>query len=785
MIIIKMNFFFFAPDTYKDYIETVIELYKEKGDKNFTVTVDFYSSNNDEEYAKAVESVLLDGEDFDSNKKDSDNKRFKYDGVFYNFQHIGRFDKYLLNMKKIITMQTLESYKEGITELLGYMGTKLDGIPFIVHYGVLYYNKALLDFYHKEVPNTWKDLTKTAQFIVKKVRLEEDGKLNSMNVIPFVGNLGNTISTINSLEEMIYSFRTTESYSNIEKIPNYTFQEAKEAFEMMEKLMAMKDTRGSENKNLFEKLPSELVGEIDKGNILFARTYHYPPREGRNATFALLPGKYSGESASALDGYHIGIPKYINEDKRKKGLSKILDFFFSEDIQRKLVIKYGLYTAYRYNGEDFYTREFQEYKDYYSQQSTSTSENKVLKEDNVCKYIDCELVTKLQFFKRSMNYYDDKYNSYAEKYQQYIRSYFFEHTGSLDEVLPKLEDLTRIYDVELSSSAGSLTIIMLGIIAVIMGASYLLMFDRKYNVYFMFLNNTYWAVFLIGTIMILMYGVISLGEVTQNKCNLRFMFLSLGVPISFSPLLLRLIVLYPQSNKISEHVNRNFSNYLCCHILFELLLCTLYLLAPFEVTYHLGSVNNGLLEQSLNFKSCDSVGVYNKTLLVVNITEKGLEILAFAILIFAEWNIKATKSDIISLTFAIVFDILSFGVYALFYFKSHDDRYAYYYVKVIPVLLFGLSNFFFIYLWKFAVMFTSEKEDIANKEAYLQKKTNVDNIRNMGIRMSVANPAGKPANTNSNGVFTGIVKCHYDAGHASNGSLAAPPGSRNVRNYAS
>lgn len=391
---------------------------------------------------------------------------------------------------------------------------------------------------------------------------------------------------------------------------------------------------------------------------------------------------------------------------------------------------------------------------------------------NVCNTVDCDTLSSLQFFNKPLNYYDDNYDDYASAFLDIINEFFYVKNATVEATLGKIGDLTRIYDVDVSSTAGSLTIVLLGIVGVIMIASYLLIFDRKYNIYFMFLNNTYWGVFLIGTVLILMYGIVSLGEMNQDKCNLRFVVLSLGIPISFSPLLLRLIVLYPENNKISEHINRNFSNYLCCHVLFELALCTAYLLFPFDVTNHLLNVSDGLE----NFQSCDCKTGMNKAILVIDIAEKGLEIFVFAVLIFAEWNIKATKSDIVSLTIAIICDIIAFTLYAVFYFMEFKNRFSYFAVKVGPVLLFGLSNFFFIYVWKFAIMFTSEKDEIINKEVYLQKKTNVDAFRNM-TRMSLKGRSDSldgrsNENVNGNkdgGLINKIIRCHYETvGHGPN-----------------
>jgi len=418
---------------------------------------------------------------------------------------------------------------------------------------------------------------------------------------------------------------------------------------------------------------------------------------------------------------------------------------------------------------------FSSLKDLYKTKTNST-EMPTNKNINVCDAVDCDFIYNLQFFNKPVNYYEN-YDEFVSEFNYYIDQYFFKNNATLDATLKSVDDLTRNYYVEASSKHGILMIVVLVIVAIIMVVSYTLMYNKRFNVCFVFMNNTYWGVFIFGTIFILLYNIVSLGEMNQKKCNLRFILLSLGVPISFSPLLLRLIVLYPESNKISEHINRNFSNYLCCHILFELFLCTLYLLAPFDVTNHLLYISDNLH----NFQTCECKSTYTKIILIVDIFEKGLEILICAIMIIAEWNIKATKSDIINITFAIIFHILAFMIYAIFYFAEFNNRFSYYWVKCGPVLLFGLSNFLLIYVWKFI---NSDKEKLEMKEAYINKKTNTENMKNI-TRMSLITEARngnigehkRTGSTASDNIVNKIIKCHCDGGGA--GVVKTSDGSNN------
>ncbi|KAG4097879.1 periplasmic binding protein-like II [Neocallimastix lanati (nom. inval.)] len=731
--------------TYKGLIDNVINKYKEyssEHNENLNVNVEYYE-DDEVEYGVKIEKLL-------------DEKSTEYDLYFYNIHHIYRFSNKLLNLKKIMSIFSVENFSEGATLKSGFIDDKLVGVPFICHYGVMYYNKDLLSKYELPVPTTWEELVKTIDHIYNGEISE-----NNNDIIAYLGNIPDSYTAINTIQEMIYSYRDDV---NNEYMPDYRSENAIEAISLLKNILV----KYSSPEN-FKLNQVEILEKIKTGNVLFARIFNVPLNDP-DLHFTLIPGKNDTISSSSIGGYHIGVPSYLDEDRQKK-ISLILDYLLSEEIQSYLINEENMYSAY--NGiykTDNTDQETTSQTSQSNKRDEINSPDEILEKEKVefCNKINCNMISNIQFYNIPYNYYEN-YDDYVNAFLEIVNDYFFNPDDSknitVEETLAKIDDLTRNYDVEITSSVGSVTIIILGVTGVIMFASYLLMNDRKYSIYFMFLNNTYWTIFIFGSILILSYAFVSLGEIDQEKCNLRFLVLSLGVPISFSPLLLRLIVLYPETNKISEHVNRNFSNYLCCHVLFELVLCTVYLLAPFDVTNHLLNISDGVK----NFRSCECKNALTKGVLVVDILEKGLEIFIFAVLIFAEWNIKATKSDIYSITIAIIFDIIAFTIFAVFYFMDFNNRYIYFIVKVGPVLLFGLSNFFLIYVWKFVIMFTSEKEDMVDKEAYIQKKTNIDTYKNI-TRMSLSKTGRTESfdnnievDENSNESFINrIIKCHYE-----------------------
>jgi len=670
------------------------------------------------------------------------NYQEKYDGIFYNIHYIERFSQGFVNLKKYLNMTTINNYEDGPTEFVGYYDEALIGLPLLINYSILYYNKNLLDKHELTIPTTWEELYQTIEIVYsKEISQNED-------FIGYLGDLPNTYITINTIQGLIHSYRED---STSKKVPSYTSDNAVKAMELLKKII------NNYSPATRSKLsPKEMIDTIKKGDVLFANTYNFNYNEDESINFAPLPGRERGISSSSISGYNIGIPKYLDESRIKK-VAAFIDKLASETIQEAYIKETKSFSPL-----------IRLYKIEQSDNESKTS--KISSANETCSLVDCDMIYNLEFYKRPSNSYGESYDLFKDEFVRLTHEYIFGRSSEEDntsKTLKKIDDLTRYYNISPSSFLGIVVISLLAIIIIIMIISYIMMFNRKYNKYFVFLNNTYWGIFLYGTVLILMYGLVNLGEITQSKCNLRFVLLTLGIPISFSPLLLQLIVLYPESNKVSNHVNRNFSNYLCCHILFELFICTLYLFTPFTVEDHHLSISDGLE----NFRTCECTNSRTKILVAFDIFEKGAEIIAFAVLIFAEWNISATKTDIISLTVAIVLDIFAFTLYAIFYFNKFKLKTTSYLTKVGPVLLFGLSNLIMIYLWKFTIIFSSKREDIESKEAYVNRKTNTDLLKNV-TRMNLMNADGRMGNNNySNNTDTflnKIMKAHHETAQSQN-----------------
>jgi len=679
-----------------------------------------YSNTNELNYGIEVQKFL-------------DQKSSDYDLYLYNIHQIFPYSSKLFNLKKYLSVHTVTNYSDGPMKYVGFDGDVLIGIPFMINYGTMYYNQALLEKYKLPVPATWKEFNNTLSYVYSREHSKDS------EFIGYMGNFSDSYAIVDTIHEILYSYRDNK----YDEVPNYISNDSKEAISLMRHII-----RNYSKEEYFRMSRDQMIEKIKTGKVLFAQTSNFPvsDADSKIMKFMNIPGKYDGFSSSRISGYNVGISKFLSSE-RQKSVSLILDVLLSESFQTYLVEDLNMFSGFR----SLYKTEF-----------SGSKRDKDKRKLNICNKIDCYMIYDLQFYNKPPNYYTN-YEEYSTEFNRLVNTYFFDPTSDMttEEMLTKVDDLTRNYYIKYSDGLGIATLTLLGIVYLIMIGSYILMFNRKYNVLFIFMNNNYWGVYLFGTFLSLYYAMASLGEINQNKCNFRFITLSLGIPFSLTPIFLRLIVLYPQSNKISSHVNRNFCNYLCAHIIFELFICTAYLLEPSDVTNHLMNISEG----KDNFRTCDSKSFYNIIILVIDLAQKGIEVIGCAILIFAEWNIKATKSDMLGFAIAIIVDLIAFSVFAVFYFIPFNSRESYFILKTGPVLLFGLSNFIFVYMWKFTLMFTSAKEELEDKETYLNNKTNANTMRNI-TRMSLVNSDGRMNgsnnNNNSDGIFNNIIKCHYE-----------------------
>ena len=248
-------------------------------------------------------------------------------------------------------------------------------------------------------------------------------------------------------------------------------------------------------------------------------------------SISALPGHKEGVSGSIIIPNNIAINKYITEE-RKKASAEFLKFVASKEVQKKYIIP-----------------------NYFS-----TANMELYNDEDVCGMTNCDLIKDIYPF--SVVTADEKTfgdDLYHVKYRNLMFEYLY-NDKPLDEVLKKIDDITRIYKFSLDtedSKTGLILFIIFVIFFIFTILTSILLFINKFERAFKFLPTNLWIITILGT-LILMSSVITLyGDVTNVSCHLRTTLINMGFILSICPSLLTLAKNFPIANKYSEYIEYN------------------------------------------------------------------------------------------------------------------------------------------------------------------------------------------------------------------------------------
>jgi len=385
--------------------------YARKNNIDINLKIELYTENNStsvvDDFGSTIELLL---------KKNKN----KYDLYFYDNMYSPRYSSYLVDLRDWLPEEHIAMYSSGIaSESCTYKG-KWVGLPLTTEYVVLYSNTGLLNKYEKEIPKTWDELIETGKFI-----LENERKNGNIDLIGYNGLFPEQEAAIMSALEFIYSFRKTKD----SPYPKYTDQEAIDA---LNKIKEVKDALSSDE--IFKMNEVNTVINLFSGNALFLRFFDLPiANPVYNKT--ILVGNKEGVSASSLGGSNIGINRAISNTKIKDA-AKVLEFFTSFETQKYLVTKHFLASGIKslYDDED------------------------------VCKIVNCELIKNIQFIARPSSL-TNNYNEYSTTFRNYLYEFLYGDKNA-EEVLNKINDITKIYkiSIKLSHSSSGLIIFIINMI---------------------------------------------------------------------------------------------------------------------------------------------------------------------------------------------------------------------------------------------------------------------------------------------------------------------------------
>jgi len=597
----------------------------------------------------------------------------KYDIYFYYSTYSQIYGEHFINLEDYLPEEYSNVFDEKILkEACSSSDNKLIGLPVYLEVTVLYSNVELLSKYNKDIPRTWDELMSTSRYIY-----EEEKKNNT--IIKRYHSSMNENNGATAFYEFINSFRESNNSTYVEL-------KSKTTIEALEKLKEMKDEIGEELFNEPEEpVAADILYEVER-NYLFMRYYYYPHVPLYKVT--ALPGRKEGVSGSYIKSTNLSISKYIDEDKKKAAI-EFLKYASLKEVQKKYIINNSKYSAI----------------------------TELYNEEEVCSVIECSVVRDAYPFLLKNNDVDYFGNdAYNKEYQKALLKYLYEDVP-LSDTLKKIEDITKIYQFSLKtddSKAGLIIFIIFLIFLTYMIVSIIFVFIKKLEHKFKFLSKDLWVLTALGSLILLSSLLTLYDDVSNLKCHLRVTLINMGFVLSITPSLIKLIINFPASNKISSWIEKNKNKYISILIVivFTVSLNGILAISSFDIQ---------ILKTSdeRNYKKCVMNSIFGNIIYYIIQVYDILVILVTLLLIYAEWNLEKTSLDVNFLSTALFMDNLSIILINIIDKIRLKDDVLYNLSLAISIIVFSISHHLFIYFIRILPVFgnkTVEEESKIIKE---------------------------------------------------------------------
>jgi len=360
-------------------------------------------------------------------------------------------------------------------------------------------------------------------------------------------------------------------------------------------------------------------------------------------------------------------------------------------------------------------------------------------DDEICEVVDCELYKSVQLVARPTAI-SDNYDFYSEKYRTYMFEYLYGN-NTIENVLNEIEDITKIYNVSLNTkdnSVGLLYFILLVTLFAIIILSSVFLFIPNFKPYFEFIPTDFWIISNIGLLVMVSIAFTEYGDITNFKCQLRLIMLSLGISLNLIPILYRLVINFPEENKISEWVKENRYIFLFVFILIDIINLSIISIHPYE------SISNIYEDEEVkNFKICVLTSKFSLSMKYLFLLFKFLIFLVFLLLAFLEWNIKKFFYDIKFITTVIYINILSLLLLLLINVIDIYNYIFHFVIRVTVYLFFSLSNFVFLYLYRIVFFYIKKNTEDDDFDEKTVRPVNLKTGTSNGINVETITTDGK------------------------------------------
>ncbi|ORX77361.1 periplasmic binding protein-like II [Anaeromyces robustus] len=672
MLIIKLAFLIFSFINFGKAIHlTAITFSQNGGSSTYSPMVDEFNV-----YAKennlniTLNLVLFSKANATSDVKDYETmleslffkKSKKYDLIFYDNVYSIRFGPYLLNLNDYIPKDHINMYTEGIASKSCVYKNSLVALPVNIDATFFYSNPTYLNKYNQAVPKTWDEMLEIGKYI-----FNEEKKNNNTDFVAYNGLFSASEIGTCSLYEFIYSYRNSVN----DTFPDITSKESIKAIEMIK---TIKEEMSSDE--VFQSFELYSAGKFAEGNFLFMKFWYYAFLNDRYILSG-LPGSKPGISGSVVGGYNLGINKFISETSRDAAVIAF-QFMTSKNMQKRFVLKNNIISPIP----------------------------SLYFDDDVCQYLDCELFKNIQLTVRPNDKASD-YSNYSENFRNKIYEYLYGEK-SAHEVLQEIDDITKIYYFSINnenSLGGKIYFIINIIISVIMVLLTGFLFIEKYKKYFEFESKMFYYIIILGILLITWNPFTKLGKVESYKCNLQSILLNYGYTLIIIPILYKLIINFPETNKISLWIKDKKMIFLSIFLVIDTLLITIYILSS-PYTIEKETINGK------NYNTCQLTNLFSIIIFYIMIIYQILLFLTIIILIFIEWNISETYYDVRFIMSSISVDILLVTIIFILQYMRKSNYVVYFSIYSWIFFIFGLSNYIFLYAIKiFCALIKLENEE--------------------------------------------------------------------------
>jgi len=607
--ITAVTFYFDLNSEYYSAIVNDFNKYAEENKKDIHVDINIITGDTVGvsviNYAEMIEASL---------------KKNKYDIYFYENNYLPVYAPYLLDLNEYVSKSIIDKYDPKLLSDLCQVEGRLIGLPIALFYTVFYSNEPLLKQYNKPIPKTWNEMLETGKFI-----LNEERKKNNTELTGFNGLFSDDNQGTYSIFEFLYSYRDSRD----EGFPDIKSQTFIDALNMMKKL---KTELSSDEEFLSDEMYA--ISRLFDGKTIFVKYWILNDLllNMINYNMTNLPGVKEGISSSVPAGFNIGLNKNISDEKLEGALTA-LEFLSSEEIQKKYLKKRELVSAI----------------------------NSLYYDEDVCKYADCDLFINMQPYSNPpFSFKDDPINT--NKFRHYVHNFLYGNMTA-EEVSKKIIDITKVYNISLdktnSGIIGLVSTIIISVTVLLMFLSLTVLFKENFHPFFKFLSIDFWIFSVIGSISMLCLSFTHYGNITEKKCFLKSLIHSLGYSLTLVPVLYKLITKFPEENGISKWVKKYKYIFFLFFIALDIIWNSLLLITPY-------TVEEVIIDDGQNFQKCKAESTTCKLIMIVKWIYILIMLLALALLIFIEWNIRSIHSDLLLIVSIIYIDILGLLIIIVF-----------------------------------------------------------------------------------------------------------------------